>query len=196
MNPRLRKWLRCLLGTTLVTTLVFVAAFVFAPYFLVVESRTTGTADVIIVLGGESETRAPRCMELFRQGAAQTVLVSGSDGELVRQRLIAGGIPEAAISVEGVSDSTRENAQFASRLLAERKVRRALLVTSRYHTRRALTTFRFYSPGVQFFPVAAQHIWETYPAPLRDRAISILREYVKIGWYFLRYGISPLNTGH
>ncbi len=63
------------------------------------------------------------------------------DAEYMRERALRTGVPPDAILIECASLNTLENARFAAPLLAERGVRRAILVTSRFHQRRAYLTF-------------------------------------------------------
>ena len=54
-------------------------------------------ADVIVVLGGESGQRVIGAAELYHQGVAPKVFVTGSgDGGLIVRRLGMAGVPDAA----------------------------------------------------------------------------------------------------
>src|SRR5207244_3606289 len=115
-----------------------------------------GHADLIIVLGGDGPSRAAVASALFRSGQALRVLISGDgDCEDIRRILISDAVPAAAIDVECASRNTMENAEYSGAILRRMGVHRALLVTSWYHVRRALGSFRKASPDVEFLPVSA-----------------------------------------
>lgn len=118
--------------------------------------------DVAVVLGaaiGPDGTASPALLRridtavsLFRQGRVGCLLMSGggtpSEASLMRARALAAGLPGTALLLEERSRSTLENAQFCKPIIEERAWRRLLLVTDRYHLRRALYTFgRFGLPA-------------------------------------------------
>jgi len=148
--------------------------------------------DAIIVLGGESQARPVEAARLFRNGVAPRVFVIGTgDHETNRRALLRGGVPDDCITLERASKSTLENAQFAKPLLDEANVRRALIVTSSFHARRALATFQQHIPGIEF-GVATSRIgwWDTPQGRAQEDAWARI-ELVKIPGYWVFHGISP-----
>ena len=106
-------------------------------------------ADVIVVLGGESGQRVIGAAELYHQGVAPKVFVTGSgDGGLIVRRLGMAGVPDAAC--ESQSRSTYENAVLTKKALEASHPRSVMLVTSWFHSRRALAVFRDVWPEVTF----------------------------------------------
>jgi len=117
---------------------------------------TLDKADALIVLSDDNfyADRATRAAELFREGKAPLVVASGrrlrpSAGiaELMEHDLVERGVPKGKIlrfPLDG--DSTREEAEALAKLAKTKKWRRAIVVTSNYHTRRARYIFR------QIFP--------------------------------------------
>jgi uncharacterized SAM-binding protein YcdF (DUF218 family) len=85
---------------------------------------------------------------LYREGWRMPVVASGGRqgdrvlAEIMRDALVAEGVPREAIWLEGESDSTQENAAFTAKLLLPRGIRRIVLVTEAYHMRRAERDFR------------------------------------------------------
>jgi uncharacterized SAM-binding protein YcdF (DUF218 family) len=85
---------------------------------------------------------------LYREGWRMPVVASGGRqgdrvmAEIMRDALVAEGVPRENIWLEGESDSTRENAAFSAKLLLPRGIRRIVLVTEAYHMRRAERYFR------------------------------------------------------
>ena len=160
-------------------------AFLFAPSLLCVESGLRH-AEVIVVLGGESVGRAKRALELFTSGAAPAIIVSGDgDNELIEQQLVQAGVPQGVITLESHSRNTKENAEFTTRLLKQRGVQQALIVTSWYHSRRALNSFRAFAPEIRFSSAPSFHrqAWSI-------ETTHVFQEYLKTVYYCFRYGIS------
>lgn len=146
-------------------------------------------ADVIVVLGGESGQRVVGAAELYHQGVASKVFVTGSgDGGLIARRLEMAGVP--GVAFESESRSTYENAVMTRKALEASNPRSVMLVTSWFHAGRALAVFRDVWPDVTFgvHPVQAGL---TFNGRFRIyEAGYILSEYVKKLWYLLRYGIA------
>jgi uncharacterized SAM-binding protein YcdF (DUF218 family) len=148
-------------------------------------------ADAIVVLGGARE-RPAQAAELFRSGAAPRIIVSGQgDFASNRQVLVAEGVPPSCIQVEPKSNSTRQNAQFSISLLRELGARRVIIVTSWYHSRRALHAFQHYAPDIQFY---SRPSYYGYPRTQwsREGITGYIRsEYVKLAGYWVCYGVCP-----
>ena len=65
--------------------------------------------------------------------------------------LIGKGVPGNAILTEGASGRTKENAQFTVPMLRKLGAKHVIIVTSWFHSRRALNCFRHYAPDIQFY---------------------------------------------
>ena len=118
-------------------------------------------ADVILVLAGSSVyiERTQKAALLYKRGVAQKVLLTNDGGkagwsrkeqrnppyvELARRELVAQGVPDGAIDVlSPESSGTIVEARIAREKAAERRWESLLIVTSAYHTRRALWTFEY-----------------------------------------------------
>jgi uncharacterized SAM-binding protein YcdF (DUF218 family) len=190
-KPLLRRRL-CVLGT-LGTLLFAFAAFmtVRADLFLLVQTQPVPKVDAIVVLGGESWTRPQHAAELFKSGVAPFLLASGGgDCEDTRRLLEARGVPASAIRLEPKSGSTRQNAQFSVPLLREAGARRVIIVTSWYHSRRALACFRKYGRDMTFY--SCPTTWERKTWwPHAYTVKCIWKEYAKTAVNLLRDGIVP-----
>ena len=188
----MRRWffkiILVLLGLLL---LLAVAAAVFPQPFLCVDSGPV-KADVIVILGGGSHERPVRAAELFKEHAAPRIIISGlGDCEINRRLLLAAGVPASAIELETQSRTTRENAEFTIQLLRKEKLTRVIIVTSWYHSRRALACFRHYAPELKFYSrpsyfASARADWAHNRIGNRIRL-----EYVKLLGYWVRYGVCP-----
>jgi len=160
-------------------------------HLLVIDSQPE-KADAIVLLGGESQARPVEAARLFKAGVAPLVLIIGTgDTSTNRRALIKEGVPPDRIMVETKSRSTLQNADFAKPLLEKAGVRQAVLVTSSFHARRALTTFQQRIPGVNF-GVATSRIgwWDTPSGRLQEDEWAAI-EMMKIPGYWLYHGIQP-----
>jgi uncharacterized SAM-binding protein YcdF (DUF218 family) len=188
----IRKWIfRAAIGVFLVVALVAIAAFFYPQKILCVDSGGV-SADVIVVLGGGSNERPERAAELFNQHAAPRIIISGEgDDDVNRQVLLQSGVPAGAIEIEGNSRTTRENAEFTIKLLRAEKIHSAIIVTSWYHSRRALKTFGHYAPDLEFYSRPsyfgfAREDWK------KSRISGRIRlEFLKLPGYWIRYGVNP-----
>jgi uncharacterized SAM-binding protein YcdF (DUF218 family) len=112
--------------------------------------------DTLIVLGGARSTdgvisyssylRSSYALRAYRSGWVKVVVLAGDDADDPAQRpmhdfLVANGVPDAAIRVETLSTSTRENALFIKPLIQDLPGTK-ILMTSDYHSYRATRVFR------------------------------------------------------
>jgi uncharacterized SAM-binding protein YcdF (DUF218 family) len=128
-------------------------------------------ADAIVVLGGgiASPTKLTRDAELssgadrgwqaarcYHAGKAPLILFSGvAEGAGMRQFLMALGVPSTKILLETESKNTYENGVFTREKLKALKAKRVILVTSAWHMRRSMLTFK--RLGVDVVPSAADY---------------------------------------
>ncbi len=188
-----RTLLKVLLALACLLTGLAVAAWLYPRQVLTVESGPV-SADVLVVLGGGSQARPQRAAELYRAGAAPKIIVSGAGDDGINAHCLeTNGVPAAAILREGRSRSTYENAKFSIPLLRELGAKKVILVTSWYHSRRALKSFEHLAPEITFYSRPATlddtgHV----PRKLREEEQRYLRlEYPKLLGYWLRYGVWP-----
>jgi len=113
-------------------------------------------ADVMVVLAGETDRRPARGLELLDQGYAPRLILDVPTGTNIYQwnqadlaRKYVEDLPQAgSITVCPVYGlSTKDEAQDVARCLQGESGRSILLVTSDYHTRRALSIFKRVSPA-------------------------------------------------
>jgi len=116
-------------------------------------------ADVIVALGGDARClREKRAAELYLQGVAPRVIVSGvpsawgiNTGDAAKRYLVTLGVPETDILVLRESWNTRVEALKVSEIMKTNSWSSAVIVTSPFHSRRALLTFDRYSRGGTFY---------------------------------------------
>ena len=120
-------------------------------------------ADVILVLAGETDRRPARALQLLDQGFGRRVVIDVPAAariygftQLELAEKYVEHLPQAAsvrvCSIKGLS--TREESHDVGKCLAPEEGSRVLIVTSDFHTRRALSIFRNEVRG-KFFSVAA-----------------------------------------
>ena len=194
--------------------LITLAAWIFIAPFLaenLIVEKPLEHADVILVLAGSSvyQERARQAADVYKQGIAPKIVLTddGTKGgwskiekrnppyvEMARGVLIAEGVPAEVIEIIKPNGSgTIHEAQITQKKARQENWKTILLVTSAYHTRRALWSFEKVSDGdkLQFGIVAAPAGVQT-PMPdywwFSPRGWSFVAgEYVKSFYYWLCY---------
>ena len=207
MNRRFKILIICL-------TLIFGWALV-APFLaesLIVE-KPLEKADAILVLGGSSVyiERTRKAAEIYKSGVAPVIFLT-DDGErggwsriekrnpayveLAQRNLISEGVPAAAIVIlQPKGSGTIYEAQTTAEKAQAENLQRVLIVTSAYHTRRALWTFEiiFAESNVKTeLGIAAPPTGEQTPPPMfwwlsPNGWKTVAGEYVKFPVYWLYY---------
>lgn len=144
--------------------------------------------DVQVVLGGNTRERAAISYRLWQRHNT-TVIVTG-DGGYTIEELRELGIPEDDLIHENQALTTYENAVFSRPIFTELKAKTVVIVTSDYHSARAMSCFRKVAPEIQFSiasqPVATRSGWENFQLGLRERMKRLA--------YAAMHGISPWST--
>ena len=106
--------------------------------------------DAIVVLGAAQyngrpspvlRARLDHALELYREGQAPLVIVTGgvgrgdttSEAAVSRRYLVARGVPDSAVVVESEGRTTRASMNAVREWLRERRLRRILLVSDPFH---------------------------------------------------------------
>lgn len=150
---------RRILKIVLLALVAWTIVAALAARFLMV-SEPLDTADAIVVMSGSSAyvERTQKAAQLYREGRAPMVLLTddhtrgGWDNaqqrnpffvERAMQELIKSGVAADRIEiVPGNAESTREEALIIKDYAANKNLKSVLIVTSSYHSRRALRTLR------------------------------------------------------
>jgi len=190
----LKRPLRFGLATvSVVVIFLVVAALSWAHPILTLDSGPV-KADVMVLLGGGSVVRPQRVVELYKAGAAAKIIITGTgDCERNQQVLETNGVPESAILLEPMATTTFENAKFSLPLLRQLGSKRVLLVTSWYHTRRAVACFRHFAPDIQFYsaPATLNDTGQKLFIAVQEERVYTLKEYPKLLFYWLWHGVQP-----
>ena len=151
-----RRWMRAMIWT-LAAFFLLECAMMAAVAITARTMDAPENEDCMIVLGGGLDRntgeplstlayRLDRAIELFGEGYAPVIIVSGGQGadeviseaEAMRNYLIQRGIPESVIMMEAQSTTTRENMAYSKAIMDENGYESALIVTSDYHLWRAM----------------------------------------------------------
>jgi hypothetical protein len=161
MNRQGRRSLKLAIGAAIVLLGALFALE--AGRILVVDAPKS--SDVILVLAGETDRRPIRALELLRQGYGRRLLIDvPADAKIydasqleLAQKFVA-GLPDASsISVCPIFGlSTRDESHDVEKCFGSMDSHRVLIVTSDFHTRRALSIFRHELRG-RVFSSAASH---------------------------------------
>lgn len=117
------------------------------------------------------------------------------EGSVMRRWLLKFGVPEESVFSETVADNTWENAAYMQKMLAEKGVKKIILVTSAWHMPRAVWCFE--SHGFEVIPAPVDYLTEQESYDLRSflprwttlsDSGQALHEYMGLMWYWLRYG--------
>jgi len=166
-----------------------------AGYWLVIDHPEK--SDVIVVLDGDAtDGRYWQGIDMLRSGYGKEVLVDAMDDQLKYGKTEAqsekefihesAGVLEPQVTVCSIRAwSTAEETRFVDKCLQKFRPKRVLIVTSDYHTRRALSVFRHELPQYEW-SVSASHDpteygrrWWTH----RQWAKRFLDEWEKTLWW-------------
>ena len=147
-------------------------------------------ADCIFVLGSHDTRVAERGAELYLQGWAPLIVMSGGLGRLTKESwtepeavlfahiAMEKGVPEEAILVEDKSTNTGENILFTQKLLQEKGLNpnSFILVQKPYMERRTFATFQKQWPGKKLVVTSPQIDFKDYPTGdlSMERVIQIM----------------------
>ncbi len=176
----------------LVIGVIVLLLFGLSGRFLVVDKPEK--ADVIVVLAGETKFRPIHGLHLLQQGYAPRMILDVPADATIYQWTQADlakkwveSLPLAdAISICPIHGlSTKDEARDVDRCLAALRAQRILLVTSDYHTRRALSVFRKEIPAHTYSVAAARDPQEfgTWWWNHRQWAKTNLNECTKLLWW-------------
>ncbi len=185
-----RKYVWIVLALAIAGVAVGLAAK--AGSFLVIDAPQR--SDAILVLAGETDRRPKRALELLSQGYAHRIVLDvPSNAKLyeftqieLAQRYIHDLPQGAAISICAIDGlSTKDEAKEAEKCLQQEDAKSVLIVTSDFHTRRALEIFRREFPGAEFSVAAARNDegfgtrWWTH----RQWAKTFVDEWLRFIWW-------------
>ncbi|OGX40533.1 MAG: hypothetical protein A3C53_08895 [Omnitrophica WOR_2 bacterium RIFCSPHIGHO2_02_FULL_68_15] len=164
-------------------------------------SEPPRSADAIVVLaggvgesgkaGGGFQERVRQAVDLYRAGHAPRMIFSSGytfvfkETEVMRELAVAQGVPSAAIILETEAANTAQNVLRVHRILTQHRWSRILLVSSPYHMRRAMLTFRKLAPDITVIPtpVPDTRFYSHRHGASAEQIQGILHEYLGLAYY-------------
>jgi uncharacterized SAM-binding protein YcdF (DUF218 family) len=173
---------------------------------ILVVARGLADPQAVVVLGSHEWERLPAAAEVARRNAGAVVLLTEPERptpencyRCAERSAWLSGLGVEASRVQTLPllvTNTYDEASAALAYCKQRSISRLLIVTSPYHTRRALATFAavFRSsdvtlgiePAMSFSPAQPQDWWRYE----YDRKY-VRYEWAALGWYVVRHGVTP-----
>ena len=153
-------------------------------------NHTLAKSDCILVLGSHDLRVAERAAELYLEGWAPLLIMSGGLGNFTKEMwdvaeadqfaeiAIQKGVPSESILVENRSTNTGENILFTQQLLQSKglNLHAFIVVQKPYMERRAFATFKQHWPYKNLLVTSPQISFDKYPTPEipLEKVISIM----------------------
>ncbi len=151
-------------------------------------------SDVILVLAGETDRRPEHALQLLAQGYGRRMVLDVPKNSTIYEftqlqlaQKYVQDLPQAAsvslCPIDGLS--TKDESKDAEKCLAREGGKSVLIVTSDFHTRRALSVFRREVPGHEYSVAAARDEaqfgvrWWTR----RQWAKTLVDEWLRLIWW-------------
>lgn len=199
-----RRLVRTAVGVAVAYLLLFYTPLVWFLAQPLRVSEPARPADAIVVFaggvgesgtaGGGYQERVKQAVSLYLDRKASRLIFSSGyvfafqEAEVMRELAVAHGVPASAIILETKATNTHQNVAFVKQILDREEWRSILLVSSPYHMRRALLTWRKAAPETRVVPVPVPrsqfyaHSWGVSLEQIR----GILHEYAAIVAYWWR----------
>lgn len=208
-----KRFLSWMLGVLAAILLLAILVYAFrAPLLTGVAKVLTvndppASADIIFLLNGDYNTRPFRAAELYKQGYAPRIVIARSeDSPAVKLGLIPNetdisvgvlehmGVPSERIVIlpmQGGVTSTFDEAAVLHKYIEAHSVKKVILVTSAFHTRRAKWIFERELAGL---PVSLDMVAVPYSTfdqtnwwQNENGLITLNNEYIKLIFYYFKY---------
>ena len=125
------------------------------------------TADAIFVVGGSLSEAAELAADLYNKEYADKIIIGGkysvkrdcfslseyeTEYDFYKDVLLKNGVNESDIYGENESGYTKQNAEFAKRIVDENNllINKALIICKSFHAKRCLLLYQMYFPSVDF----------------------------------------------
>lgn len=199
-----RRIARTTAGMAAVYLLLFHTPFVWLLAEPLRVSAPPRAADAIVVFaggvgesgkaGGGYQERVKQAVDLYSTGKARWLIFSSGyvfafrEADIMKALAVAHGVPASAIILEMNAANTYENVVFVRDILHTHGWREILLVSSPYHMRRAVLTWRTVAPEIAVIPTpvpSSQFYSHAWGARL-EQIQGILHEYLAIVAYWWR----------
>jgi uncharacterized SAM-binding protein YcdF (DUF218 family) len=172
---------------------------------ILIEEHTFEPCEALFVLSGNPDSRAKEAANLFKKGAAPKIICTGEsvpelleamkltvrECELSQIKLIEYGIDETAIELLPIGTSTREEADAIQAYCQNHKIKKAMVISDRFHTRRICYAFQeqFEKAGISLIVRGAPSL--SYSESMwwakENGLIMVNNEYIKLLYYWMHY---------
>jgi hypothetical protein len=151
-------------------------------------------SDVILILAGETDRRPERALQLLAQGYGRRIVLDVPTNAKIYEftqiqlaQKYVQDLPQGALvsicPIDGLS--TKDESKDVEKCLAREGGKTVLIVTSDFHTRRALSVFRRELPGHEYSVAASRDgtqfgvRWWTH----RQWAKTLVDEWLRLIWW-------------
>lgn len=142
--------------------------------------------------GGGVQERISQAIALYNRGVAPRMIISSGfvfatrEAELMKAIAESSGVPGDAIILEERATNTHENVVFTNEILQSHGWRRIALVSSPYHMRRAIMTWRKAAPEVDVAatPPPSSLFYAHQRGASLGQIRGLLQEYAGIVYYW------------
>lgn len=206
MKRIVKTWMgRIIIGGLLIVILAVILTYdfwltAFAKWLIIGDQAVP--VDLIVVSTGSFE-RIEYAIQLWQQGVAPKIFIPASSwlvpgvrkgiGELVKEEMLARGIPQEALFMDYRSDSTYKDAVYSKEWALKLGVTSVIVIEDPFGMRRLRWTFRkiFADTEIRLYYVAVPpelselsvEKWWT-----RERELLyVFEEYVKLIMYWIKY---------
>ncbi|MFH0912224.1 MAG: YdcF family protein [Patescibacteria group bacterium] len=142
------KWVIGTIGLLILVAVLLVGGVIGAGFFLSPQDDLEKADAIVAVSGGETRQRVEEAVNLFEEGWASLLIMSGaaqddqvSNAAVMKQIAISLGVPADKIVIEEAATNTLDNAKLVRDIIEKEKLTKIILVTSPYHQRRAGLSF-------------------------------------------------------
>ncbi len=189
------KFFKAILSFVSIALLVIVALFVDFTYKTFSAEATTAKVDAIVVLAG-GKGRVEEGVRLFREGNGKRLYLIGVDPVVRKADLYKaekGDNSADMVVLEKNSRNTLENSIYARDIIVGAKVHSIMLITSRYHLKRATLLFRKALPNdvkIYSYPVDSKNLKENWWHHIGTSKL-LFSEFYKYCIFRLYFILSP-----
>lgn len=144
----MKKFFGWFFAIVIILAILGLAAFWGIGFYLSPQDNLKKADAIVVVSGGQTQSRAAKGIELYKEGYAPKIIFSGaalddgpSNAFAMRDLALSEGVSAKNILIDEKSQNTYENAVNSKTIIDELQAKKIILVTSPYHQRRANQTF-------------------------------------------------------
>jgi uncharacterized SAM-binding protein YcdF (DUF218 family) len=171
-----------------------------AGYWLEAAARSPARADAIVVLGGDDGDRSIRALQLYRDGYAPIIVLTGFDRgtgappaslSWRAEYLAARGVPRSAIRFELTARNSYEEPHGIRALMSAESWGSVIVISDPPHMRRVSWSWdrAFKGSGLTYIPVPSEADWWSPGEWWRSEQAGafVIMEYIKLAYYIAKH---------